>query len=212
MPCILHTFDRVLRNSCLRMRTRLIKPYGGACPVTRPQIYRDEHATMQQNLILFKTQVSRLIVITVVVLMTCFQSMSSGRLDTLYNSVWLSFCTSTLATDDFLSANLLLRCAFSLSLPPPDIVVVTPTLLNPSISANSALYSFALTLLPDLSLIWLSPDGRNVESSSKEPSTRLLAKLRTFLNRGRSVAIFIAVMAMAGSTMDHFTRLMPSQE
>jgi len=40
----------------------------------------------------------------------------------------------------------------------------------------------------------------------------LLAKLKKFLNIGRRVAMFIAVIAMAGSTIDHFTRLMPSQE
>ncbi len=49
-------------------------------------------------------------------------------------------------------------------------------------------------------------------SVSTEGSKRLEAKERKFLKRGRKVAMFMAVIAIAGSTMDHFTRLMPSQE
>lgn len=37
------------------------------------------------------------------------------------------------------------------------------------------------------------------------------AKERKFAKRGRKVAIAAAVMPIAGSTMDHFTRLIPCQ-
>ena len=40
----------------------------------------------------------------------------------------------------------------------------------------------------------------------------LRAMERKLMKRGRNVAIAAAVMPMAGSTMDHFTRFMPNQE
>lgn len=51
----------------------------------------------------------------------------------------------------------------------------------------------------------------STSSPSMLLSNRLRAKKKKFLNMGRSVAMFMAVMAIAGSTMDHLTRLMPSQ-
>jgi hypothetical protein len=35
---------------------------------------------------------------------------------------------------------------------------------------------------------------------------------RKLMNKGRRVAIAAAVIPIAGSTMDHFTRFMPNQE
>jgi hypothetical protein len=61
----------------------------------------------------------------------------------------------------------------------------------------------------DLNPRSLSAEVR-ASSSSIPLSKRFLAKMKKFLNIGRRVAIFMAVMAITGSTIDHLTRLITS--
>lgn len=56
----------------------------------------------------------------------------------------------------------------------------------------------------------LSFDSR--PSESRSVSNRFLAKKKEFLTSGRRVAMLDAVIAMAGSTIDHFTRFIPSHD
>jgi len=93
------------------------------------------------------------------------------------------------------------------------MVVVTPTLLNPNMAANSLVYESPLYLAKAALFPLLVGFPFSVSDSEVELyNLREAGEVQdSFWKSGRRVANAAAVRAIAGSMMDHFTRLMPSQ-